>query len=152
MAGGEPCRVGARNGCLLGRCGGSSQRGLRRREFLSLGSGLILRGQGESRRLGPRVTDGIGEQTVVMGLLAKLFDSHGRGLPRSPWRAEARGHRGDAREAFTPLMRQHLALAALYREALRRLRETNDGQPPLPARTERPVTLDELRAEPPHAP
>jgi hypothetical protein len=64
------------------------------------------------------------------------------------WRAEARGHRGDARDAFTPSMRQRLDISALYREALRRMPESNDGLGPLPVPDECPVTLDELLAAP----
>ncbi len=60
------------------------------------------------------------------------------------WRAEARGFRGDAAEAFTPSMRQRIDVAALYRRAVDRLPDSIDGQPPLPVPTECPVTLDEL--------
>lgn len=45
-------------------------------------------------------------------------------------------------------MRQRISLARLYREAIRRLPETIDGQPPLPVPESCPVTLDELLAEP----
>ena len=66
------------------------------------------------------------------------------------WRAEARGHRDDARAAFTRSMaqREELEIAELYRRALRRMPETIDGVPPLPVPAECPVTLDELLAEP----
>jgi Domain of unknown function DUF29 len=84
---------------------------------------------------------------------ALLHDLKAEAWPLSPavshWRAEARGHRGDAREAFTPSMRQKIDLAALYREALRRMPETNDSQAPLPVPAECPATLDELLAVPP---
>ncbi|MBV9250089.1 MAG: DUF29 domain-containing protein [Acetobacteraceae bacterium] len=63
------------------------------------------------------------------------------------WRAEARGHRDDARAGLTPAMRQRVDIHALYRRALRRMPETIDGQPPLPASETCPVTLDELLAE-----
>ncbi len=63
------------------------------------------------------------------------------------WRAEARGFRGDAAEAFTPSMRQRIDVAELYRRALARLPDTVDGQPPLPVPTACPVTLDELLGE-----
>jgi hypothetical protein len=65
------------------------------------------------------------------------------------WRAEALGHRSDAAEAYAPSMRQHLDMAKLYREALRRMPETNDGQPPVPVRSECPVTLESFLAEEP---
>lgn len=65
------------------------------------------------------------------------------------WRAEARGHRADARRAFAPSMRQKIDVADLYRDALRRLPEAMDGQLPMPPPTECPVTLEQLLAEPP---
>jgi len=66
------------------------------------------------------------------------------------WRAEARGHRDDARAAFTRSMGQHeeLEVAELYRRALRRVPDTIDGVPPLPVPAECPLTLEELLAEP----
>ena len=66
------------------------------------------------------------------------------------WRAEARGHRDDARAAFTRSMaqREELEVSELYRRALRRMPEMIDGVPPLPVPAECPVTLDELLAEP----
>jgi len=67
----------------------------------------------------------------------------------SHWRAEARGHRSDAAEAYAPCMRQHLDLAKLYRDALRRLPEDNDGVSPLPVPQDCPATLDELLAAEP---
>jgi hypothetical protein len=61
------------------------------------------------------------------------------------WRAEARGHRDDARDAFTPSMAQRIDVSALYRRALRRMPETSDGVLPVPE--ECPVTLEELLAD-----
>jgi hypothetical protein len=69
-----------------------------------------------------------------------------RDVPR--WRADARLHRGEAREAFTPSMRQRIDLWRIYRRALDALPETMDGQPPMPLPQECPVTLDELLGEP----
>ncbi len=60
------------------------------------------------------------------------------------WRAEARGFRGDAAEAFAPSMRQRIDMQELYRRALDRLPEAIDGQPPLPVPATCPVMLDEL--------
>jgi len=50
------------------------------------------------------------------------------------WRAEARGHRDDAREAYSTSMkdRPELQMDRLYRRALRRMPDTNDGEPRLP--------------------
>ena len=64
------------------------------------------------------------------------------------WRAEARGHRDDARRRFSPSMAQRIDVAKLYREALHRMPETMDGVPPLPVPPVCPVTLAELVAEP----
>lgn len=60
------------------------------------------------------------------------------------WRAEARGHRADARRRYTPSMHRKINLADLYADALDRLPETSDGQPPLPVPTTCMVSLEEL--------
>jgi hypothetical protein len=60
------------------------------------------------------------------------------------WRADAVDFRRQARDAFTPSMRQKIDLAALYADALAALPETMDGQPPLPVPETCPVTLEEL--------
>lgn len=65
------------------------------------------------------------------------------------WRAEARRFRGDAAEAFSPSMRQHLDVAKLYARALHNMPDSLDGQPPLPVPTTCPVTLDELLGDGP---
>jgi hypothetical protein len=85
-------------------------------------------------------------------VLALLHDLKTEAWPLSRdvphWRAEAVGHRDDARRHFSPSMRQRLKVATLYREAVRRMPETVDGQPPLPVPQACPVTLEELLAEP----
>lgn len=63
------------------------------------------------------------------------------------WEAEARVFRSNAARRFTPSMRQRLDLARIYRQALRGLPDTIDGQSPLPVPEVCPVTLDELLAE-----
>ncbi|HTB45465.1 MAG TPA: DUF29 domain-containing protein [Acetobacteraceae bacterium] len=63
------------------------------------------------------------------------------------WEAEARVFRGDVTRRFVPSMRQRLDLAGLYRQALRGLPVTLDGQPPSPVPEVCPVTPDELLAE-----
>jgi hypothetical protein len=63
------------------------------------------------------------------------------------WEAEERVFRDDARRRFVPSMRQRLDLAGLYRQALRGLPATLDGQPPLPVSDVCPATLDALLAE-----
>ena len=61
-------------------------------------------------------------------------------------RADAIRFRADAADRYAPSMRQRIDLDRIYRQALRALPETMDGQPPLPIRTAIP-TLDELLAE-----
>lgn len=90
------------------------------------------------------------ESHLIQALLHNL---KAQGWPTSRdvphWRAEARGHRADARRAFAPSMRQKIDLPDLYRDALRRLPEAMDGQPPNPVPAECPLTLDQLLANPP---
>lgn len=88
------------------------------------------------------------ESLLVMALLHDLKTEawpSSRDVPH--WRAEARGFRRDARRQFTRSMRQKLDLTGLYADALDRLPETMDGQPPLPVPPDCPVTLDELLGE-----
>jgi hypothetical protein len=63
------------------------------------------------------------------------------------WQAEARLFRSQAANRFVPSMRQRLDLARIYRQALRALPETMDGQAPLPAPLSCAATLDELLDE-----
>jgi hypothetical protein len=68
--------------------------------------------------------------------LALLHDLKAEAWPLSRdvphWRAEARGHRGDACQHFTPSMTRRLDVEKLYRQARRRMPETIDGTLPLP--------------------
>ena len=64
------------------------------------------------------------------------------------WRAEARVMRDNARDSYTPSMRQRIDVGDLYRRALRGLPDTVDGLAPLPVPAACPVTLDELLSEP----
>jgi hypothetical protein len=86
---------------------------------------------------------------------ALLHDLKAEAWPRSRdvphWRAEARGHRDEARDDYTPSMAEKIDMAKLYRQALRRLPETMDEVPPLPVPATCPVTLEEMLAEPPDA-
>src|SRR4051812_2482217 len=59
------------------------------------------------------------------------------------WRAEARGHRDDARRHFTPSMAQRIDIAKLYRQARRRMPAKIDETLPLPVPDHCPVTLEE---------
>jgi hypothetical protein len=60
------------------------------------------------------------------------------------WRADAIDFRRQAKDAFTPSMRQRIDVAGLYADALAAMPETMDDQEPLPVPTECPVTLDDL--------
>jgi len=68
-----------------------------------------------------------------------------------PWHsgsngAEARLFQAQARDHFSPSMRQRIDLAGLYEDALKALPDTIDGLPPLSVPQACPVTLDELLA------
>jgi hypothetical protein len=65
------------------------------------------------------------------------------------WRAEARRFRDDAASRFVPSMRQRIAMAKLYRRALRALPDTIDGQASLPVPENCSVTLDQLLSDEP---
>lgn len=87
-------------------------------------------------------------------VLALLHDLKAEAWPLSRdmphWRAEARLHRDEARDAYTPSMaaRKELQVDRLYRRALRGLPDAIDGTPPLPLPLTCPVTLEEMLAEP----
>jgi len=83
-------------------------------------------------------------QALAHDLKAKMWPLS-REVPH--WRAEARGFRIDAAEAYSPSMRQRIDVADLYRKTLTRIPETIDGQPPLSAPETCPVTLDDLLGE-----
>jgi hypothetical protein len=63
---------------------------------------------------------------------------------RRHWRNEIRTFLADAREGFTPSMRQLLDLAVIHGDALRDLRDLEMDRPPLPLRETTDLTLDEL--------
>lgn len=63
------------------------------------------------------------------------------------WRADAVDFRTQAADRYVPSMRQKLNLARIYRQALRAVPETMDGQPPLPLPDACPVMLDDLLAD-----
>jgi len=62
------------------------------------------------------------------------------------WRADTVDCRRQARDAFTPSMRQRIDVAGLYADALAALPETMDGVAPLPVPAACLVSLDELLA------
>ena len=63
------------------------------------------------------------------------------------WRADAIDFRQQARRRFVPSMRRKIDVGELWRDAVRAIPETIDGEPPLPVPEVCPVTLDELLAE-----
>jgi hypothetical protein len=85
-------------------------------------------------------------------VLALLHDLKAEAWPLSRdvphWRAEARGHRDDARRRFSLSMAQRIDVAKLYREALRRMPDTMEGLAPMPVPDVCPVTLEEMLGEP----
>lgn len=60
------------------------------------------------------------------------------------WRAEARDQRNEARDAYTPSMRQKIDVQEVYQRARDGIPETIDGQPPGPVPKECRATLDQL--------
>src|SRR6195952_2843839 len=64
------------------------------------------------------------------------------------WRADAVDFRRQARDAFSPSMRQKINVADLYADALAAMPEAIDGQLPLSLPETSPVTLDELLGDP----
>ena len=80
-------------------------------------------------------------QALVHSLKAAAWP---RSRDAPAWRAEAGRFRGDARRRYVPSMRQRLDIETLYRDALRAMPETTDGQPPLPPPATCPFTLEDL--------
>ena len=85
-------------------------------------------------------------QALVHMLKAKAWPLS-RDAPN--WSADAIRFRADAARRFVPSMRQKINLARLYRQAIRALPETQDGQAPLLVPETCEVTLDELLADEP---
>jgi hypothetical protein len=83
-------------------------------------------------------------QALLHMLKAEAWPLH-RDAPT--WRSDAIGFRQQAADRYAPSMRQKLDFARIYRQALRALPETIDGQPPLALPETCPVTLDELLAD-----
>src|SRR4051812_12247039 len=63
------------------------------------------------------------------------------------WRAEARLHRDEARDRYTPSMARRIDVEKLYRQACRAMPATSDGTQPLPVPDTCPVTLQDMLAE-----
>lgn len=62
------------------------------------------------------------------------------------WRGEVAGFLTDARDRFTPSMRQRIDLADIYADALYRMRTETDANEPPPLPGTCPFALDELLA------
>ncbi len=88
-------------------------------------------------------------KSLLRQALAHMLKAEAWPLSRDApsWRAEARMFRAQARDHFTASMRQRIDVGGLYRDALRAMPETIDGQAPLPLAQACPVTLDELLAD-----
>jgi uncharacterized protein DUF29 len=88
-------------------------------------------------------------QSLLMQALVHMLKADAWPLARDvpSWRADAVGFRAQAANRFVPSMRQRIDLDRIYRQALRALPETIDGQAPLPVPDVCPVTLDELLSE-----
>jgi hypothetical protein len=88
-------------------------------------------------------------QSLLMQALVHMLKADAWPLARDApsWRADAVGFRAQAANRYVPSMRQRIALERIYRQALRALPETVDGQAPLPVPDVCPVTLDELLSE-----
>lgn len=88
-------------------------------------------------------------QSLLMQALVHMLKVDAWPLGGDPpsWRADAVGFRAQAANRYVPSMRQRISLDRIYRQALRALPETVDGQAPLPVPDTCPVTLDELLSE-----
>ena len=93
---------------------------------------------------------GRGDLRAVRSLLlqALVHRLKAEAWPASPsvaaWEADARLFRIQARDAFSPSMRQRLDLPGIYADAQKALPATMDGIPPQPVPASCPMTLDEL--------
>ena len=88
-------------------------------------------------------------ESLLVQALADTLKAQAWPLSRDApnWRANSIRFRADAARRYVPSMRQRIDLDRLYRQALRILPETQDGQAPLPLPQTCTVTLEELLAE-----
>lgn len=85
------------------------------------------------------------EARLYQALLHRLKAEAWPSLPYvQHWQAEMRGFLAQARRKYRPSMARKLDVAALYADAPYAMPEAIDGQPPLPAPAECPVTLESL--------
>ncbi len=85
-------------------------------------------------------------ESLLFHALVLMLKAQGWPVARDAenWRADARGFRAQAVNRFAPSMRRRLDLARIYRQALRAVPDTMDGQPSQPLPETCPATLDEL--------
>lgn len=90
-----------------------------------------------------------GVESLLVQALRHMLKAEAWPLSRDApvWRADAIDARQQAARQFVPSMRQKIDVARLYRQALRAMPETMDGQPPLPVPDVCPVTLDEMLSD-----
>ena len=90
-------------------------------------------------------------ESLLLQALVHILKAEGWPLARDAenWRADARGFRSQAANRFAPSMRRKLDMGRIYRQALRALPETMDGQPSQPLPETCPATLDELLSDAP---
>jgi hypothetical protein len=81
-------------------------------------------------------------KSLLLHMLKAAAWPQSRDVPHR--QAKVRLFRAQAANRSAPSMRQRLDLTHSYRQALRALPETMDGQAPLPVSPSYPVTLDEL--------
>jgi hypothetical protein len=88
-------------------------------------------------------------QSLLRQSLIHMLKAEGWPLSRHApnWRADAVRFRADAADRYAPSMRQRIDLDRIYRQALRALPATMDGQAPGAEAQVCPATLEELLAE-----
>lgn len=91
-----------------------------------------------------RAVQSLLRQALVHILKAQAWPNS---LAAPSWESDAWLFRAQARDAFSPAMRQHIDLVKLYSDAVRALPRSVDGQPPLPVPGQCRMTLDELLFE-----
>jgi Domain of unknown function DUF29 len=90
-------------------------------------------------------------ESLLMQALAHMLKADAWPVCRDAptWRADAIAFRINAARRYVASMRQRIDLDRIYRQALRALPETIDGQAPLPVPQRCPLTLDDLLSDEP---
>ncbi len=87
------------------------------------------------------------ESLLRQAILHLIKLAVGEDRPAGHWRSEVAGFLVDAQERFSPSMRQHIDVDALYRKAVRQLRAGEYGTLLEGMPQTCPVTLDELLSD-----